>query len=68
MVGVAGDLTPPSVTIANRDGNVTVLLLGEARTTCASIRVGDSLKAEGEKQHEFLFEAYDVSFGPPSRR
>ena len=68
VVGVACNQAPQAVTIANRDGDVTVSLLGEAATTCASIRVGDYLEAKGEKQHEFLFEAYDVSFGPPSRQ
>jgi hypothetical protein len=49
------------VTIANLDGLVKIRLLGEAAKTCGSIRVGDYLEADGEKIHEHLFEATDVS-------
>jgi hypothetical protein len=56
--GLAGD--PPSVVIANRDGLVTVVLLGEAKRVAPSIRVGQYLQAEGEKVHEHLFEAHEV--------
>ena len=49
------------MTIANRDGLVTVRLVREAATTCDSIRIGDYLSADGEKINELLFEATDVS-------
>ena len=37
-----------------------VRLLRDARQACRSIQVGDYLEAEGEKQHEYLFDAEDV--------
>ena len=46
--------------IANRDGLVEVRLLKEVQKTCMSIQVGDSLEADGEKQHEQLFDADSV--------
>jgi hypothetical protein len=61
------DASPPAVTIANRDGPVTVRLLQEAAKACGSIRVGDYLEADGEKVHEQLFEATDVSVKHPRR-
>ena len=51
----------PSVIIANRDGEVEVRLTREAQAACRSIEVGDYLEADGEKQHEFLFDASDVT-------
>ena len=50
----------PSVTIANRDGEVEVRLIKEAQAACSSIHVGDYLEADGEKQHEGLFHANSV--------
>jgi len=55
------DEEPPLAIIANRDGQVTVQLLHEAKKACRSIRVGDYLEATGEKQTEQLFEAHDVT-------
>jgi len=55
------EAAPPEVTIGNRDGEVTVRLLHEAAAPCRSIRPGWYLEAEGEKQHEFLFDAHDIS-------
>jgi CSLREA domain-containing protein len=54
------DLAWPTVIIANRDGNVEVRLVKEAVSACRSIQVGDYLEADGEKQHEFLFDADTV--------
>jgi hypothetical protein len=51
---------PPTVVITNRDGLVTVVLLGEAKKVAPSIRVGQYLQAEGEKIHEHLFEAHEI--------
>ena len=50
----------PSVTIANRDGEVEVRLIKEAQAACSSIHVGDYLEADGEKQTEQLFHADSV--------
>jgi uncharacterized repeat protein (TIGR01451 family) len=61
VMAVTCDADPPTVTIADRDGLVTVRLLRDAATTCGSIKVGDYLSAEGEKIDELLFEATDVS-------
>ena len=51
--------------IANKDGLVKVILLGDAAKAAGSIRVGDYLEADGEKQNEQLFEATDVSISHP---
>ena len=61
IVEVHADEDPPYVVIANVDGLVKVVLLKDAATTARSIRVGDYLEADGEKIHEQLFEADDVS-------
>ncbi|MCC6179374.1 MAG: hypothetical protein IT305_29045 [Chloroflexi bacterium] len=49
------------VSIANRDGDAEVRLLGDARKACADVRVGDYLMAEGAKQHEALFDAERIT-------
>jgi CSLREA domain-containing protein len=54
------DLAWPSIVIANRDGAVEVKLLREAQKACRSIKPGDYLEADGEKQHEYLFHADGV--------
>jgi hypothetical protein len=61
VIELHADERPPYVVIANRDGLVKVLLYGEAAKAADSIRIGDYLEASGEKQHEQLFEASDVS-------
>jgi hypothetical protein len=61
VVGVHADEQPPYVVIANRDGLVKVVLYRDAAKVAASVQVGDYLDASGEKQHEQLFDAYDVS-------
>jgi CSLREA domain-containing protein len=61
VVEVHTDELLPYVVIANRDGLVRVNLFRDATKAAGSIRVGDYLDASGEKQHEQLFDAYDVS-------
>lgn len=61
VVAVFADEQPPYVVIANRDGLVKVVLYKDAAKVAGSIRVGDYLEADGEKQHEQLFDAYDLS-------
>jgi hypothetical protein len=51
--------------IANRDGNVRVNLL--CGSQCPTIRVGDYVQVDGEKQSEVLFDATDVTVGAPGR-
>jgi hypothetical protein len=59
VVEVHQDERPPYVVIATRDGLQRVnLLCGDQ---CPRIEVGTYLEADGEKQHEFLFEATDVT-------
>jgi sugar lactone lactonase YvrE len=53
------DETPPYVLIAMRDGVQRINLL--CGNDCPTIHVGDYLTAEGEKQHEQLFDATEVS-------
>ena len=49
------------------DGLVKVVLFKDAANAAGSIRVGDYLEADGEKQHEQLFEATDVSISRGGR-
>jgi len=58
---------PPYVVIANRDGLVKVVLFKDAAQVADEIRVGDYLKADGEKQHEQLFHADSVEISRPGR-
>jgi hypothetical protein len=58
VVEVHQDEQPPYVVIGNKDGLVRVnLLCGDQ---CPTIKVGDYLEADGEKQSEVLFDATDV--------
>jgi len=47
----------PSVTIANRDGRVVIRLLHDAVASCGLVKPGDYVEAIGEKQHEQLYDA-----------
>ena len=51
------DEAPPWILIANRDGDVKVILYEDAAVF--PIRVGQYFSGTGEKQHEQLFWAYD---------
>jgi type VI secretion system secreted protein VgrG len=51
----------PYVVIGNVDGDQRVRLRGDAKSMCSSIRIGDYLEADGEKQHEQLFDADEVT-------
>jgi hypothetical protein len=62
------DEAPACVYIVNRDGKVKVVLLGEAAKSARSIKIGDYLEADGEKIHEQLFEATDVTIRRGGRR
>ncbi|MBA2447490.1 MAG: DUF4331 domain-containing protein [Chloroflexi bacterium] len=53
--------TVPYAVIATRDGFQQVRLLGDTRTQCGSIKIGDYLEVDGVKQHEFLFDAENVT-------
>lgn len=57
VMAVACDAVPPTVSVANRDGIVTVVLQHEATAVCTSIKVGDYVEADGQKEHEQLFYA-----------
>ena len=51
----------PYALIATRDGVQQVRLLRETKSLCASIQVGDYLEIDGTKEHEFLFDAENVT-------
>ena len=55
-VSAACDAAIPTVTIANRDGNVVLQLHHDAKLACELVRPGDYIEAVGEKQHEQLYE------------
>ena len=61
VLEVRCDAEWPSVVIANRDGAVEVRLTKDAVSACRSIQVGDYLEVDGEKQHEQLYDATDVT-------
>jgi hypothetical protein len=61
VLAVTCDADPPTITIANRDGDVDIHLQGDAAQACRSARVGDYLEADGEKQNEQLYDASDVT-------
>jgi hypothetical protein len=50
----------PSVTIANRDGNVVLRLIHDAKGGCRLVQPGDYVEAIGEKQHEQLYDAHQL--------
>ncbi|MCC7370482.1 MAG: DUF11 domain-containing protein [Chloroflexi bacterium] len=66
LPATATQAEPPFIVIANRDGLVTIRLLGDSRYACKQYQVGDYLEADGEKVHEYLFDAENVS--KPRRR
>ena len=51
----------PSVTIANRDGHVVLKLLHDAKSSCRLVQPGDYVEAIGEKQHELLYHAHQLT-------
>ena len=51
--------------IATHDGNQQLRLLYGTRNVCQSARVGDYAEADGEKQHEFLFDAHELTIRAP---
>ena len=51
----------PYLVIATHDGNQQLRLLYDTRNACQSARVGDYAEADGEKQHEFLFDAHELT-------
>jgi hypothetical protein len=51
------DEAPPWIVLANRDGNVRVILYEDAAEV--TVRTGQYFSGTGEKQHEQLFWAYD---------
>ena len=61
VVEVHPEAEPPYVMIGNRDGLVKVVLYKDAAQSASGIKVSDYLEADGEKVHEQLFEATDVS-------
>jgi hypothetical protein len=49
VVAVDTQARPPTITIASRDGEVTLRLQDDAREQADDVRVGDYVRAEGEK-------------------
>ena len=58
-VTVGEGVGEPAIVIANRDGKVTVIL--RCGSQCPTVHVGDYVVISGEKIHELLYIAYDVS-------
>ena len=65
VVEVHQDEQPPYAVIANRDGLVRVNLL--CGNQCPTIRIGDYLEVDGQKQTELLFDATDVTVSRSGR-
>jgi hypothetical protein len=55
-VGSACEDSIPTITIANRDGQVVLRLHHDAKLACEIVRPGDYVEAVGEKQHEQLYD------------
>ena len=51
----------PYLVIATRDGHQQLRLLYDTRAQCQSIRVGRYAEADGEKQHELLFDVHNLT-------
>jgi hypothetical protein len=49
----------PAIILANRDGDVVVVL--RCGDQCPTVQVGEYVTAEGEKEHEQMFYAESVS-------
>jgi hypothetical protein len=58
----------PYLTIANRDGEVEVRLVKDAKKYCDNIQVGDYFDATGQKIHELLFYAEDFTLHRGGRK
>jgi hypothetical protein len=56
VVAVDVGARPPTITIASRDGEVTLRLRDDAREQAEGVRVGDYVEARGEKVHEGLYD------------
>jgi hypothetical protein len=50
----------PYALIGNTDGVQQITLIGDAKSDCKLIQVGDYLEADGEKEHEQLFVADEI--------
>ena len=59
VVSVGQDERGPFAVIANRDGQVTVLL--QCDGGCPKVQAGQYLEADGVKEHEQLFTAYNIT-------
>jgi hypothetical protein len=63
VVAVDDAASPPTATIANRDGLQVVVL--SCKDGCRRVRVGDYLEADGVKENEQLFYAEEVDVHRP---
>ena len=52
---------PRTIVIVNRDGRVTLRLHGDALESLESLAVGQYVVATGTKEHEHLYDIYDLS-------
>jgi hypothetical protein len=60
VIAVDQTANPPTITIANRDGNVVLVWIGP-RDRFPTVKVGDYIQVDGEKIHEQLYEITDAS-------
>ncbi len=51
----------PDLVIATRDGNQQLRLLYDTRSQCQATQVGDYAEADGDKEHELLFNAHNLT-------
>jgi CSLREA domain-containing protein len=59
VIAVLAGTDEPTIVIGNRDGNVTVIM--RCGSQCPNVQVGDYVTIRGEKVHEQLYIAEDVS-------
>jgi hypothetical protein len=61
VIEVGQDAQGPFVVLANRDGPMKIILIKDAAKLAGSIKVGDYIEVDGQKEHEKLFYADEVS-------
>ena len=66
ILAINADADPPTIQIANRDGAVTLALLGEARHLVGQARVGDYLVSDDAMKHtEAAYDVYSADLERP---
>jgi hypothetical protein len=60
VLAIDASAQPPVVVIAGGDGPIALRLRGDALTVLGRLRVGHYVSADGEKQHEGLYDVDEL--------